>query len=62
MANRHGSPETARHLVSLKARGATVVDGLITLPRGASTSMRADAEYVCAHDDRYDWRHEEDAE
>jgi hypothetical protein len=54
-------PNISRHLTSLKAGGAMVRDNMIILPRGASDSMRSDAEYVCGKDDRYDWKHEEDA-
>lgn len=53
-------PNVSRHLTHLKAGGADVADYFIALPRGASESMRHDAEYVCARDDRYDWKHAED--
>jgi hypothetical protein len=50
-----------RHLSALRAGGATILDGMIILPRGASDAMRHDAECVCARDPKYDWKHEEDA-
>lgn len=50
----------SRYLTSLKAGGAMVKDDMIILPHGACQSMRDDAEYVCAKDDRYDWCFETD--
>lgn len=61
MASHYATPSVNRYLTALKAGRADVRDNMITLPRGASASMRSDAEYVCARDDRYDWKHEEDA-
>lgn len=61
MASNYATNGISRYLTSLIAGGAMVKDYFITLPRGASESMRFDAEYVCTKDNRYDYRHEEDA-
>jgi hypothetical protein len=49
-----------RYLTALRAGGALIRDTMIILPRGASQSMRNDAEHVCAKSARHDWKFEED--
>ena len=53
-------PGYSRYLTALKAAGAVIDADMIILPRGASDSMRFDAELVCSRNAKYDWKHAED--